>query len=85
MDNQTIYTKLTYNIQSQITKFNENKLSKETLNQKLLVDLSSLCFFLKNREKKKESQPTKELNETILDVYVPYSKLSKILKQKLVI
>ena len=83
MDNQTIYTKLTYNIQSQITKFNENKLSKETLNQKLLVDLSSLCFFLKNREKKKESQPTKELNETILDVYVPYSKLSKILKQKL--
>lgn len=83
MDSKSIYTKLTYNIQSQITKFNEKKLSKDTLNQRLLVDLSSLCFFLKNREKQKEVEPKKELNETILDVYVPYSKLSYILKQKL--
>ena len=83
IDNKTIYTKLTYNIQSQITKFNENKISKDSLNQRLLVDLSSLCFFLKSRENKKETVPKKELNETILDVYVPYSKLSHILKQKL--
>ena len=83
MDNKTIYTKLTCNIQSQITKFNENKISKDALNQRLLVDLSSLCFFLKEREKQKETEPKKGLNETILDVYVPYSKLSHILKQKL--
>ena len=65
MDNKTIYTKLTCNIQSQITKFNENKISKDALNQRLLVDLSSLCFFLKEREKQKETEPKKELKVNI--------------------
>lgn len=86
MDNhRQIYRKLTNNIQLQITKFQEKKISQDQLNQRLLLNLSSLCFFLKNREncKKNESNKTEILNDTILDVFVPYSKLSSILRKKI--
>lgn len=86
MDNHQIYRKLTYNIQTQITKFKEKKISEDQFNQRLILNLSSLCFFLKDREKRKKNQSnnkTEILNQTILDVFVPYSKLTSILKNKI--
>ena len=83
MEYKTIYTKITYNIEKRISQFREGKITSTALNEQLLINLSSLCRFLKNREKEKQNSGKQELNETILDVFVPFSRLSSILQKKL--
>lgn len=83
MESKTIYTKITYNIEKRISQFREGKITSTALNEQLLINLSSLCRFLKNREKEKQNSGKQELNETILDVFVPFSRLSSILQKKL--
>ena len=72
------YRKFTFNIQNTISQFSDKKISRNELNQKLLLNLSSLIFFEKNKEKNKHKDHY--FDE---DVYVPYSKLSSIIKRKL--
>ena len=69
--------KFTFNIQNTISQFSDKKISKNELNQKLLLNLSSLIFFEKNKHKDHYFDESRE------DVYVPYSKLSSIIKRKL--
>lgn len=83
MESKTIYTKITYNIEKRIGQYREGKITSNTLNEQLIINLSSLCRFLKNREKEKEKSGKQDLNETILDVFVPFSRLSSILQKKL--
>ena len=72
-----LYRKFTFNIQNTISQFSDKKISKNELNQKLLLNLSSYIFFEKNKHKDHEFDESRE------DVYVPYSKLSSIIKRKL--
>ena len=69
--------KFTFNIQNTISQFSDKKISRNELNQKLLLNLSSYIFFEKNKHKDHDFDESKE------DVYVPYSKLSSIIKRKL--
>ena len=69
-----LYRKFTFNIQNTISQFSDKKISRNELNQKLLLNLSSLIFFEKNKHKDHYFDE---------DVYVPYSKLSSIIKRKL--
>lgn len=81
MKTNALYRTITFNIQNTISQFSDKKISKNALNQKLLLNLSSLIFFQKNKEKNKKEDDY--FNETIEDVYVTYSKLSSIIKRKL--
>ena len=72
-----LYRKCTFNIQNTISQFSDKKISRNELNQKLLLNLSSYIFFEKNKHKDHDFDESKE------DVYVPYSKLSSIIKRKL--
>ena len=81
MDSKSIYTKLTYNIEKNISRFKEGKLNSSTLEEQLIINISSLCNFLNKREQEKQS--TDNMNETILDVFVPFSRLSTTLQKKL--
>lgn len=81
MDSKSIYTKLTYNIEKCISKFKQGKLNASSLEEQLLINISSLCNLLQKREK--EKQNTDNINETILDVFVPFSRLSSTLQKKL--
>ena len=69
-----LYRKFTFNIQNTISQFSDKKISRNELNQKLLLNLSSLIFFEKNKHKDHYFDE---------DVYFPYSKLSSIIKRKL--
>ena len=40
-----LYRKFTFNIQNTISQFSDKKISRNELNQKLLLNLSSLIFF----------------------------------------
>ena len=81
MKTNALYRTITFNIQNTISQFSDKKISKNALNQKLLLNLSSLIFFQKNKEKNKKEDDY--FNESIEDVYVTYSKLSSIIKRKL--
>ena len=70
----TLSRKFTFNIQNTISQFSDKKISRNELNQKLLLNLSSLIFFEKNKHKDHYFDE---------DVYFPYSKLSSIIKRKL--
>ena len=70
----TLSRKFTFNIQNTITQISDKKISRNELNQKLLLNLSSLIFFEKNKHKDHYFDE---------DVYFPYSKLSYIIKRKL--
>ena len=76
----TLSRKFTFNIQNTISQFSDKKISRNELNQKLLLNLSSLIFFEKNKEKNKHKD---HYFDESIDVYVPYSKLSSIIKRKL--
>ena len=83
MESKQIYTKITYNIEKRIGQYKDGKITANTLNENLLLNLSSLCRFLKNREKEKQKEPNADMNETILDVFVPFSRLSATLQKKI--
>ena len=96
---KTIYRRLTENIQNKISNFKEGKSTKNHLNEQLIINICSLCRFLQKRKQEKQKQIDKikhekdnlkinnlnndNLNETILDVFVPYSRLNKTLQMKL--
>ena len=155
IESDRIYRKLTINMQNKMAKFKEGRSTKSRLNDQLIINISSLCRFLrkkeeeklkeeqereirkkkkdelllqiqkihqqmleqekkdkaKNKEAKKktktkilseemqklkkdknelenklkeiEEEETNSLNQTILDVFVPYSRLTKSLQNKL--
>jgi hypothetical protein len=84
MDSKSIYTKLTYNIEKNISRFKEGKLTSSKLEEQLIINISSLCNFLNKREQEKQQCSDKDnMNETILDVFVPFSRLSTTLQKKL--
>ena len=96
---KTIYRRITENIQNKIGNFKDGKLTKEKLNDQLTLNIVSLCKFIqKNEEEKKqkelleqendddgenEKDLEEEVNDTILDVFVPYSRLTRTLQLKL--
>ena len=155
IENDKIYRKLTINMQNKMAKFKEGRSTKSRLNDQLIINISSLCRFLRKKEEQKikedqdreirkkkkeellsklatihqqmleqekkdkaknkdakkklktkklseemlklkkekisienevkelENEELNSTNHTILDVFVPYSRLTKSLQQKL--
>lgn len=52
LDNK-IYRRLTMNIQNKMAKFKEGKSTKDRLNNQLIINISSLCKFIKKTVEKK--------------------------------
>ena len=53
MNNDKIYRKLTINIQNKMAKFKEGRSTKNRLNDQLVLNISSLCRFLRKKEEQK--------------------------------
>ena len=53
MDSEKIYRRLTENIQNKMAKYKEGKSTKDRLNDQLIINISSLCRFLRKREEEK--------------------------------
>ena len=53
MNNDKIYRKLTINIQNKMAKFKEGRSTKDRLNDQLVLNISSLCRFLRKKEEQK--------------------------------
>ena len=53
MDSEKIYRRLTINIQNKMAKYKEGRSTKDSLNDQLILNISSLCRFLRKREEEK--------------------------------
>ena len=53
MNSEKIYRRLTENIQNKMAKYKEGKSTKDSLNDQLIINISSLCRFLRKREEEK--------------------------------
>ena len=53
MDSEKIYRRLTENIQNKMAKYKEGRSTKDSLNDQLIINISSLCRFLRKREEEK--------------------------------
>lgn len=53
MDSEKIYRRLTENIQNKMAKYKEGRSTKDSLNDQLIINISSLCRFLSKREEEK--------------------------------
>ena len=53
MDSEKIYHRLTENIQNKMAKYKEGRSTKDSLNDQLIINISSLCRFLRKREEEK--------------------------------
>ena len=53
MDSEKIYRRLTENIQNKMAKYKEGKSTKDSLNDQLIINIASLCRFLRKREEEK--------------------------------
>ena len=62
MNNNKIYRKLTIKIQNKIAKFKEGRSTKSRLNEQLVLNISSLCRFLRKKEEQKIKEKKKERN-----------------------
>ena len=73
MNNDKIYRKLTINMQNKIAKFKEGRSTKDRLNDQLVLNISSLCRFLrkkeeqKNKEEEEREERRKKKNELIIE------------------
>ena len=56
MDNDKIYRKLTINMQNKMAKFKDGKSTKDRLNDQLILNISSLCKFLRKKEEQKKKE-----------------------------
>ena len=56
MDNDKIYRKLTINMQNKMAKFKDGKSTKDRLNDQLILNISSLCRFLRKKEEQKKKE-----------------------------
>jgi hypothetical protein len=69
-----IYTKITENLIRQFQTFKNNEINSKTLNENLVLNLSSLCKFLKGKE---------NVTSASLDVFVPVSRLEYEVSNKI--
>ena len=53
IENDKIYRKLTINMQNKMAKFKEGRSTKSRLNDQLIINISSLCRFLRKKEEQK--------------------------------
>ena len=73
MNNDKIYRKLTIIMQNKIAKFKEGRSTKDRLNDQLVLNISSLCRFLrkkeeqKNKEEEEREERRKKKNELIIE------------------
>ena len=72
MENDKIYRKLTINIQNKMAKFKEGRSTKDRLNDQLVLNISSLCRFLRKKEgqkilEDKAREDRKEKKKTLIN------------------
>ena len=53
LEDEKIYRKLTINMQNKMAKFKDGKSTKNRLNDQLIINISSLCKFLRKNEMEK--------------------------------
>ena len=64
LEDEKIYRKLTINMQNKMAKFKDGKSTKNRLNDQLLINISSLCKFLRKNEMQKiKENEIKEMNK----------------------
>ena len=62
--NEKIYRRLTMNIQNKMSKFKEGRSKSDSLNNQLVITISSLCKFLrKNEEEKIQEERDREIRK----------------------
>ncbi len=74
MNTNEIYIKISENIVHQLKTFKKREINLKTLNENLILNLSSMCKFLKGKE---------TLRNPNLDVYLPTSKFENALNDKI--
>lgn len=74
MNTNEIYIKISENIIHQLKSFKKREINPRTLNENLILNLSSICKFLKEKE---------TLNNPNLDVYLPMSRFENKLNDNL--
>ena len=74
MNTNEIYIKLSENIIHQLKSFKKREINPRTLNENLILNLSSMCKFLKGKE---------TLSNPNLDVYLPMSRFVNKLNDKI--
>ena len=62
IENEKIYRRLTINMQNKMAKFRDGRSKKDSLNTQLIINISSLCKFLR----KNELEKIKEEEESII-------------------
>ncbi len=68
-----IYQKMSQNILSQFNSFKNGESNSKTMNENLIVDLSSICKFIKGKD---------TMNNTNLDVFLPVTKLEQAVNSR---
>ena len=64
LEDEKIYRRLTINLQNKMAKFKEGHSTKDRLNTQLIINISSLCRFLrKNEEYKRKKEEEKEIRK----------------------
>jgi hypothetical protein len=74
MNTNEIYQKITENIIEQFKAFKSGQIKPRMLNENLILNLSSMCKFLKGKE---------SMNNSVLDLYVPTTRLEHAVNSKL--
>jgi hypothetical protein len=74
MNTNEIYQKITENIIDQFKAFKSGQIKPRLLNENLILNLSSMCKFLKGKE---------SMNNSSLDLYLPTTRLEHAVNSKL--
>ena len=74
MNSNEIYQKISENIIYQLNSFKKGELKAKEMNENLILNLSSMCKFLKDKE---------TMNNTTFDVFVPVSRLEYAVNSKI--
>ena len=56
LEDEKIYRRLTINMQNKMAKFKDARSTKGSLNTQLIINISSLCRFLRKKEEDKKKQ-----------------------------
>ena len=83
LDNK-IYRRLTMNIQNKMAKFKEGKSTKDRLNNQLIINISSLCKFIKKTvEKKVEEEKKREKRKLMkMELETERKKIHKLMLEQ---
>lgn len=84
MDSEKIYRRLTINMQNKMAKYKEGRSTKNSLNDQLIINISSLCRFLRKREEEKikENMEKEKRKEEKDKLQIELDKIHKLMLEQ---